>query len=260
MLNDLIDIHLNGDIDLKRIIKEDYDILYSDIVPDIDYNYAFLKNSNVNIDEVLNNIKQDLKALNRKPAIYILSNIMNDNLKSNYLELNHTDTWMVLDDIKEYKTDLNINYSRLLQEDLSEFVDTFMINFSSDDPNEPYQGLDDGYRKTFTDNFQSHDGFKSIYYCGKLNNKIICTTMGIYKNDSIILYAGSVDKELRGKGIFKDFLNYIVKDLKSMNINNICLQTEKGYYPERLYSKVGFKEVLRGTFYNIKENNENEQN
>lgn len=29
MIDKLIDIHLNGDIDLKRITKEDYDILYN---------------------------------------------------------------------------------------------------------------------------------------------------------------------------------------------------------------------------------------
>lgn len=248
IIDKLIDIHLNGDIDLKRIIKDDYDILYSDIVPDIDYNYAFLKNSK-NIDDTLKQIKKDLIELNRKPVVYVLSNIVSNRLD---LKINHVDTWMVLDEIKEYKTDLNIEYSRLQKDDLNGFVDAFMINFSSDDPNEPYQGLDEGYRKTFTDNYESHDGFKSVYYCGKLNNKIICTTMGIYKDNSIILYAGSVDKNLRGKGIFKEFLNYIVKDLKGMNIDNICLQTEKGYYPEKLYKKIGFKEILEGTFYNIR--------
>lgn len=247
MIGKLIDIHLNGDIDLKRIIKDDYDILYSEIVPDIDYNYAFLKNGN-NIDYTLKQIKKDLLGLNRRPVVYVLSNI-NNNLD---LEIDHIDTWMILDEIKEYKTDLDIKYSRLSKDDLNEFVDAFMVNFSSDDPNEPYQELDEGYRKTFTDNFESHNGFNSVYYCGKLNNKIVCTTMGIYKDNSIILYAGSVDKNLRGKGIFKEFLNYIVKDLKQMNIDNICLQTEKGYYPEKLYSKVGFKEILQGIFYIIK--------
>jgi len=251
MIDKLIDIHLNGDIDLNRIVKDDYDILYSDIVDDVDYNYAFLKNKNVDIEEVINRIKEDFKLLNRKPTIYILSSIMSNSLKSDNLEVNHIDTWMVLDVIKKYSTNSNIEYSRLTKSDLNEFVDTFMINFSSDDSNEPYQGLDEGYRKTFTDNFESHDGFNSIYYSGKLNNKIVCTVMGIYKGDSIILYAGSVNKDLRGRGIFKEFLNYIVKDLNSVGINNICLQTEKGYYPEKLYSRVGFKEVLQGTFYNI---------
>ncbi len=251
MIEDLIDIHLNGDIDLKKIEKEDYYILYSEIVPDIDYNYAYLKNNNVDIEDVIKRVKEDFKLLNRKPTIYILSNIMNDKLKSKNLEINHIDTWMVLDKIVEFKTNLNIEYNRLKKEELSDFCDTFMINFSSDDPNEPYQGLDEGYRITFTDNYNSHDGYKSIYYCGKIDGKIICTAMGIYKNKSIILYAGSVNKELRGKGIFKEFLNYIVNDLKKEEITNICLQTEKGYYPEKLYSKIGFNEVLQGTFYNI---------
>lgn len=252
MLDNLIDIHLNGDIDLKRIIKDDYDILYSDIVPDIDYNYAFLKNNKVNIKDLLDKIKQDFKLLNRKPAIYILSNIMNDNLKSNNLEINHIDTWMVLDKLVEFNINSNIEYSHLSKDELDEWVNAFMNNFSSDDPNEPYQGLDEGYRITFSDNYESHDGFNSIYYKAKLNNKIVATCMGIYKDNSIILYAGSVDKKLRGKGIFKEFLNYIIKDLKDNKIDNICLQTEKGYYPEKLYSKIGFKEIIQGTFYNIK--------
>ena len=129
MLDKLIDIHLNGDIDLQRIEKDDYDILYSNIVPDVDYNYAFLKNNKVNIDDVINRIKEDFKSLKRKPSIYVLSNIIPDEIESNNLELNHVDTWMVLDNINEYTTDLNIEYSRLKKEELSKFVDAFMINF-----------------------------------------------------------------------------------------------------------------------------------
>ena len=79
------------------------------------------------------------------------------NAKESFIE--KLDTWMILDEIKEYKTDLDIEYSRLSKDDLNEFVNTFMVNFSSDDPNEPYQGLDEGYRKAFTDNFESHNGF-----------------------------------------------------------------------------------------------------
>lgn len=49
MIDKLIDIHLRGDVCIKRIEKENYDILHSDIVPDNNYNYVFLKNNNVSL-------------------------------------------------------------------------------------------------------------------------------------------------------------------------------------------------------------------
>lgn len=252
MIDKLIDIHLSGDACIKRTEKENYDILHSDIVPDNNYNYVFLKNNNVNLDTILDEAINDLKEYNVDPSIYVLSTVINDEIKSDRLELDHTDVWMVLNDIKPYKLDFDVTYENLKEEDLNEFVDTFMINFSSDDPNEPYQTLHEGYKRVITDNFNDHNGFKTVYYVGKINNKIVCTTLGIYKDDSIILYSGSVNKELRGKGIFKEFLNYIISELRKLGIKNICLQTEQGYYPEKLYTKMGFKEVALGRCYNIK--------
>ena len=72
------------------------------------------------------------------------------------------------------------------------------------------------------------------------------------ENYDILLYSGSVNEELRGKGLFKEFLNYIISELRKLGIKNICLQTEQGYYPEKLYTKMGFKEVALGRCYNIR--------
>ena len=72
------------------------------------------------------------------------------------------------------------------------------------------------------------------------------------ENYVILLYSGSVNKELRGKGLFKEFLNYIISELRKLGIKNICLQTEQGYYPEKLYTKIGFKKVALGRCYNIR--------
>jgi len=252
MLNKFINIHLNGDACISRVEKDDYDILHSNIVPDNNYNYVFLKNKNIDFDNVLNNAIEDLKKYNASPSIYVLSNVIENELSSDRLELDHTDVWMVLTDIKPYTSDFNIHYEQLKEEDLNEFVDVFMENYSSDDPNEPYQTLHEGYKRVIIDNFNDHNGFKTIYFVGKIDNKIVCTALGIYQEDYVILYSGSVNKELRGKGIFKEFLNYIVDELHKFGINNICCQTEQGYYPEKLYTKMGFKEVALGRCYNIR--------
>ena len=46
-------------------------------------------------------------------------------------------------------------------------------------------------------------------------------------------------------------MSYIINELKNLNIKEVCLQTEKGYYPEEIYKKMGFKEKLLGKVYKI---------
>lgn len=45
----------------------------------------------------------------------------------------------------------------------------------------------------------------------------------------------------------------IIKDLIKLNINEICVQTEQGFYTEQVYKNMGFIERLLGKAYIEKE-------
>ena len=77
-MEDIIDIHLNGQLYLYMsnvIRKQDYDIYYSDLIDDEYWNFAYLKNKDISLNDIFNEIKSNMNKLNRNPIIYITSNI-----------------------------------------------------------------------------------------------------------------------------------------------------------------------------------------
>ena len=82
-MDELIKLHLNGSLQLffsNIIKKEDYDIYYSKLIDDEYWNYAYLKKSQLDL-KTIKDISLDMKQIDRKPVIYITSNILNKNLK-----------------------------------------------------------------------------------------------------------------------------------------------------------------------------------
>lgn len=44
-------------------------------------------------------------------------------------------------------------------------------------------------------------------------------------------------------------MSYIINDLKNKGIKEVCLQTEKGFYTEKVYKNMRFKEKMLGKTY-----------
>lgn len=106
-MEEIIDIHLNGQLYLylsKIIKKQDYDIYYSDLIDDEYWNFAYLKNDEVSLKETFEDIKLNMNKLNRKPIIYITSDIIDSELQekidNSKLKSLYTDVWMTLDNLE----------------------------------------------------------------------------------------------------------------------------------------------------------------
>ena len=83
-MEDFIDIHLNGQLELylsKVINKNEYDIFLSDIIDDEYWNFAYLKNNNVDFKKIWQEIKDKMINENRKPLLYITSLINNEQVE-----------------------------------------------------------------------------------------------------------------------------------------------------------------------------------
>ena len=90
-----------------------------------------------------------------------------------------------------------------------------------------------------------------INYLGMKNNEPISTATVIYNQDNAVLYNITTLKDFQRKGFGKQMMYYILNELNKLKIKEICLQTEKGYYTEEVYKKIGFKEKILGKAYAI---------
>ena len=260
-LEDLIDIHINGSLHLyaSNVIKKgNYNILLSDLIDDAYWNYAYLKNHSIDFSQIWEEINSEMKKNNREPAIYITSNISNEELEEKIkginLECLYTDVWMVIEDLgnfRNYKSKLNLKVSRVGEDLKEEFVQAIMDGFSGDNSDDPYESLSDGYRIALEQSMNKYDSkYKIINYAGIFNEQVISTATVLYKGNKAIVYNITTNKMFQKQGVCKQMMTEIIEDLNRIGIEIVCLQTEQGFYTEQVYKNMGFKEVMIGRAYN----------
>lgn len=127
-----------------------------------------------------------------------------------------------------------------------------MDGFSSDDPDDPYGILPEEYRNIYELEFIQNGEYSTLEYCGKYNRQIIATANVWYKGDCAIIYTVSTKKEFQRQGVCKKMMSFIMRDLQNLGIRVVCVQTEKGFYTEKVYEKMGFCEVMLEKVYGEK--------
>lgn len=263
-MEDIIDIHLNGQLYLYMsnvIRKQDYDIYYSDLIDDEYWNFAYLKNKEVSLDDIFDDIKSNMNKLNRNPIIYITSNIIDsklqENIKNSKLKSLYTDVWMTLDNLEQfelYKSKIDFSVCKVDKTLKEQFIQATMDGFSGDNPEDPYESLSEGYKIALEKSFEENNNeYKVIHYLGKKENEAISTATVVYKKDKAIIYNVTTNKKYKKNGVYKQMMSDIIKDLIKLNIDEICVQTEQGFYTEEVYKKMGFIERLLGKAYIEKE-------
>lgn len=256
-INDLIDIHINGQLELYAsdiIEKDGYNVLLSDLIDDAYWNFAYLKNSNIELNEVWQNVKCDMKKHDRQPVIYLTSK---ENLEGKIqdLKLNtlYTDVWMTIEDLnsfEQYESKIDFEVVRADEKLKDKFVQAIMDGFSSDNPDEPYESLSDGYRVALEKSMRPNNSeYKVINYLGLYNEETLSTATVLYKKDKAIIYNVTTNKKYQKQGVCKKTMSKIIKDLMSIGIKVVGLQTEKGFYTEQVYKSMGFKEIMLGKAY-----------
>lgn len=263
-MEEIIDIHLNGQLYLyfSHIIrKQNYDIYYSDVIYDEFWNNAFLRKADINLKETFDDIKLEMNKLNRNPVIYITSDVINSKLqeeiKKSNLKLLYTDVWMTLNNLNKfesYKSKIDFSIQKADDTSKEEFIQAVMNGFSGDNPDDPYESLSDGYRIALIKSFdKNNSAYKVIHYLGKKGKEVISTATVVYKNNKAIIYNVTTNKNYQKQGVCKQMMSDIIKDLAKINIDEVCVQTEQGFYPEQIYKKMGFKERILGKAYVEKE-------
>lgn len=263
-MEEIIDIHFNGQLYLylsNSIRKQDYDIYYSELIDDEYWNLAYLKNNEVSLKETFEKIKIDMSKLNRRPIVYITSNINNSNLQeeidNSNLNLLYTDVWMILDNLKKfesYKSKVDFSVYKVDKTLKNKFIQAVMDGFSGDNPEDPYESLSDGYKISLEKSFNENNSeYKNIHYLGMKGQEAISTATVVYRKSEgtgkAIIYNVTTNKKYQRNGVCKQMMSDIIKDLIKLNIDEVCVQTEEGFYTEQVYKKMGFKEKILGKAY-----------
>ncbi len=154
-MEDIIELHLKGNLHLyfSNIIQsENYDIYYNNIIDDGYWNYAYIKDIKVDLKKITKDINLQMKKINRRPVIYITSNMMDEKLKQDIEELNfkllYIDSWIVLDNLEKfgtYKSNVDFSIHKVDKNLQAKFVRAVMDGFSGDNPEDPYNNLPEGY-------------------------------------------------------------------------------------------------------------------
>ncbi len=253
------EFHFNNQLYLymsRKIVYNKFDIYLSDIIDDSYWNLATNIKSK-NIEEFISDSESISKIMNennRTPVIYITNNSPIYKYKNIIdMKILHNDVWLLLDkldEFKNYKSKLDIEICIASKETRNEFINARYEGFSSDDPEDPYDNSDEGYREALEKSFDLKEGKDNIvHYFSKYNDNIVSTATVVYSDDIAFIYNVTTNKKYKRNGICKEMMSYIVKKLKEIDIKYICLQTERGYYTELVYKNMGFKEIFEGIAY-----------
>lgn len=241
----------------NTIKNKDYDIYYSDLIDDEYWNFAYLKNREVSLDDIFDEIKSNMNKLNRNPIIYVTSNIIDsklqENIKSSKLKSLYTDVWMTLDNLeqfKSYKSKIDFSVCKVDETLKEQFIQAVIDGFSGDNAEDPYESLSNGYKIALEKSFDENNSeYKVIHYLGRKEKEAISTATIVYKKDKAIIYNVTTNKKYQKNGVCRQMMSDIIKDLIKLNIKEICVQTEHGFYTEQVYKNMGFIEKLLGKAY-----------
>ncbi|MDD3186867.1 MAG: GNAT family N-acetyltransferase [Bacilli bacterium] len=180
---------------------------------------------------------------NRKPTLYVLPT-HNKKHFPKYMQIESNEIWLVLDDftnidnIKDAKIEVSIDSNPKV----IDFANAFMDCYNEKSSTDPYGEIPE-YYKTAIINSKENTNYKRTLYIAYYKEEAIATALTIEKDDiALIGFVGTIPK-YRRKGVCNKLMKKVLKDLNNKQIKYAYLQTEKGYIPESLYKKIGFKEV-----------------
>lgn len=161
-----------------------------------------------------------------------------------YMKVESKEVWMVYKDFKNLPKYVEREDIQIVDSpDIQEFTDVFMTSYSSASDEDPYGEMPEYYRDVLINYDRSESEYIKRFYIAKYQGKSATCAISIVKDKiALICFVGTI-KEYRKKGLCKNLMSRILNDLKQDKIKVAFLQTEEGFIPEKIYSKIGFKNV-----------------
>lgn len=260
-MKSFFDIHFEGQLSIyltEKIEKEQYNIMLSSEIEDQFWNLAYVKTKTLkNWQEVWKQVNNIMIENNRQPILYLPSFVeMAKEEKKQFKEMLtilYTDVWMMLENLPsfpKYKSKIAFDLAKVEENKKEEFIKAVFEGFSGDNPEDPYESLTDGYRVQLEKSFENKQTEYSIrHYLGEKKDEWVCTATALIREEKAILYNITTNRKYQRMGICKEMMSRVIEDLSQIGIKAICLQTEKGFYTQQVYEKMGFKEIFEGVAY-----------
>lgn len=240
---------------------EGFNIAYSKIISDFYSNFIHSISAN-NKDEAIrvleiaeNTIKEEY---NREFCATVLPidgyifDKREDVFDSTIYECTSNEIWQIYNDFENVQnivTNCNLNIILEKTTDMELFSNAMYDSYATRDENDPYGDLDLSYKEAYRNIKKSNNQIEQDFFIIKNENEVIGTVEATYDEEIFGIYCLAVKNLYRNKGIGKEVLKQLLQKCSKLNKKIAFLQTEKGFYPEKIYSKLGFKEICNKYYY-----------
>lgn len=251
-------INANKGLYIDEIIeKNNYVLGFSKYVNDADSNFVTKINADVDsIETIENDIINEFDKRNKNICYIIspLSKLYNTRdiiFNDKKYDMINNEVWQIYDNLeisKDYNNTTNITLE--VCEDMDLIADISFEAFNTGDSEDPYGEFDKGYIELYKNYDKKNETtYNKEFYLIKENNEIVGCTVGTYDEEIYGIYGLAIIKKYRGKGIGTEAIKQQLKRAYELNKKIVFLQTEDGYYPAKLYRKIGFKDICNVYYY-----------
>lgn len=243
---------------------EKFNIVYSKIISDFYFNYINTINARNNAEaiELLKKAENIInEQYNREFCVALLptNGYIYDKREEVFdpkiYECVSNEVWQIYTDFENVQniiTNCNLNISLEKTTDMELFSNVMYDSYETGDDDDPYGNLDLAYKEAYKNYKKYTDRIEHEFYIIKNENEIIGIVEDAYDEEIFGIYCLAVKSLYRNKGIGKEVLKQLLQRCKQLNKKIAFLQTEKGFYPEQVYNKLGFKEICTEYYYTKK--------
>ena len=226
---------------------DNYVLCTSKIMDDCFWNLAYLKTrTDINI---INEIENRLKSMNRMPVLYIgRDDIFYEEKKKIILDNNYrvedTDVFMLLNDYKDINRDIEVKVVETVKE-YNDFMkvlsSAYNDNIESSSENVYAGVVSKCYYDAIKKSIKSNKTYHIIGY-NEDNIPVSVATLNIANGIGLINNVGTA-QGFWNKGYSKQVLSYLIKLFKEKGGKDLLLCTEYQSKNQTYYEKLGFKEI-----------------
>lgn len=256
LIKRLSDFDLKARLGLNVDDFEDYQnyrLVYSSTIGDAWYNY--ITNIQCSNEDEFKKIIDDgalrLQRVGRNLSVSLLPTMPElyenrDKYFNEKFDLVSNIVWQVFDSfdkIDDIESNCPYKIELVKTENMDEFADALIEAYRTGDSDDPYGDLDPAYRDAYANYVNNKEGFNDDFFIIKANGEIVGITRGAYDREFYGIYGIAINIKHRAKGIGTEVLKMQLRDCWDKGLKMAFLETEVGFYPEKLYRKIGFRDV-----------------
>ena len=111
-----------------------------------------------------------------------------------------------------------------LATDMKQYADCVMSCYQTDNEDDPYGDLDEGYRQGYINYKKMYSDIENEFYYIKVDDEIVGTTQSLYNHKIYGIYSLAIKEAYRNKGIGKEVLKQQLQMCKDKKLKLVFLE------------------------------------